>query len=64
MGMNALINWRTLSEPFDKTQNWLRKLVRSPKAGFRPILMRPDWAPLVLATFAGAKVARLPGFGP
>jgi hypothetical protein len=26
--------------------------------------MRPDWASVVLATFAGTKVARLPGRNP
>jgi len=51
-----LINQRALSERSE--------LVRSPKVGVRPILMRPDGASLVLATFAETKVARLPGRNP
>ncbi len=54
--MDAIINQRALSEHSE--------LVRFPKASVRPILMRSDWAPLVLATFAGTKVARPSGRTP
>jgi len=53
--VDALIVSRGLFEPCE--------LARSP-SGVRPILIWPDWASMVLATFAKTKVARLPGRNP
>jgi hypothetical protein len=50
------MNRRTLFEPGE--------LVRPPQVCVRPILMRPDGASMVLATFAETKVARPPGRNP
>jgi hypothetical protein len=36
-GRDALIRWRALFEPFDKTQDRLRELVRPPQSGVRPL---------------------------
>jgi len=54
-GSDALMNRRTLFEPFEKPQDKLRELGRPPKARVRPILMRPDGASLVLGAFAETK---------
>ncbi len=56
LGSDALLNRRTLFEPGE--------LGRPPQSCVRPILMCPDGASLVLATFAETKVARLPGRDP
>ena len=37
-GRDALICWRALFEPFDKTQARLRELVRTPQVDVRPLL--------------------------
>ena len=49
---DALINQRTLFEPFDKAQDRLLELARPPKAGVRPLQMRLDGASLALGPFA------------
>ena len=53
---DTLISWRAL---FERSE-----LIRPPKAGVHPLQIRPDGASLVLATFSGKKVARLPGRNP
>ena len=63
-GSDALMNRRTLFEPFEKPQDRLRELGRPPQVRVRPILMRPDGASLVLGPFAETKGPRLPGRNP
>ncbi len=54
--VDALIDRRTL---FERSE-----LVRFPTICVHLFVMRPDWASLVLVTFAVTKVARLPGRTP
>jgi len=58
------MNTQALFEPFGKAQDRLREFACPPKVRVRPILMRSNWASMVLFTFAETKVNRLPGRNP
>ena len=62
--MDALIRWRALFEPFDKTQDTGSACWSALLACVHPIPMRPDGASMVLVPFAGTKGLRLPGRNP